>query len=105
MVLSANVEIQTGADLRVAGCSTNPPPLQTLPSGWFWLPSKPGPGGDPVTGLAEACIVKATWLCTVPQGAVRRVSGRAPAAVFKKLLNWIKDKKLEAERRGLRPKE
>ena len=100
VVLSAGAEIATGADLRVAGCTTNPAPAQCVQSGWYRLPSKPGPGGDPVTGLEEACIVKATWLCVVPRAAVRKVSKRAPARIVKQLLNWITDKEREAARRS-----
>lgn len=87
MVLNRQEEIDAFRDLRVAVCSTAFG--YALPAGWFEIPSQPG--GHPLTGLHEACVVKATWLQTIPQSGVIRISGRAPRRVFKQVLNWLKD--------------
>jgi hypothetical protein len=42
--------------------------------------------------------VKATWIEVVPQANVKRVAGRAPARVFKQVLNWLEAKRREARR-------
>ena len=42
----------------------------------FDMPTQPG--GHPITGLDEACVVKATWTQIVPQGNVIRHYKRCP---------------------------
>jgi hypothetical protein len=90
VVLNKQAEIDAGIDLRVVVCSTSfdfP-----LPSGWFIMPTQPG--GHPRTGLAEACVVKATWPAIIPQSAVRKVSPeRIPTTLFRQILNWLRDHK------------
>ena len=94
VVLSSQAEIDAGEDLRVAVCTTS---FQLpLPSGWFFLPTKPQ--GHAVTGLREACVVKATWLQSVPQANVIKIRGRAPASIVRQILNWLADKERIAKR-------
>lgn len=90
VVLNRQAEIDAGLDLWVAVCPTSFG--YPLPSGWFDMPSQPG--GHPVTGLTEACVVKATWLQSVPQSAVLKVHGRAPIAIVKQIVAWLRDQKL-----------
>jgi len=88
VVLNSQAEIEAGEDLRVAVCTTS---FETpLRSGWFAIPTKPG--GHAITGLGEACVVKATWLQVVPQANVIKVRGRAPAAIVRQIRNWLADK-------------
>jgi hypothetical protein len=87
VVLNPKIEILAGSDLRVAVCSTNMYPLR---SGWFPLPTKPG--GHAMTGLTEACVVKATWIQIVPQASVIAIRGRCPARIFKQVQNWLVEK-------------
>lgn len=88
VVLNAQSEIDAGADLRVAVCTTSfDLPLR---SGWFDIPTKPR--GHAITGMSEACVVKATWLQVVPQADVIKIKGRAPASILRQILNWLADK-------------
>lgn len=91
VVLNKQNEIDAGHDVDVVVCSTSF--HYPLPSGWFDIPSRPG--GDPQTGLPEACVVKATWPAIVRQSTIRTISGRAPIAVCRQILNWIKAKQAE----------
>ncbi|HET6878673.1 MAG TPA: type II toxin-antitoxin system PemK/MazF family toxin [Pirellulales bacterium] len=94
VVLNCSTEIEAGSDLRVAVCTTS---FRGLQSGWFELPASPG--GHKQTGLDQACVVKATWIERVPQAEVLRVFGRAPARIFKQILNWLEDKDRDEKRR------
>jgi hypothetical protein len=93
VVLSPQHEIDIGQDLRVAVISTNCRPLQP---GWFDMDA--APGGHEITGLFEACAVKATWLDKVNQADVIRVQGRCRASTFKQLQNWLAEKSRQALR-------
>jgi PemK-like, MazF-like toxin of type II toxin-antitoxin system len=87
VVLNRQDEIDAGDDLWVAVCSTSfGYPLR---SGWFDMPTQPG--GHPATGLTEACVVKATWLQTVPQAKVIRLYKRAPVRIVKQVLDWLQN--------------
>lgn len=85
VVLSDNTAIQNGGPLAVAGISTTIE--DPLPSGWYWLNTHPE--GDCVTGLREACVVKATWLDIVKIADVKEIRGRAPARIVKQLLTFV----------------
>jgi mRNA-degrading endonuclease toxin of MazEF toxin-antitoxin module len=87
LVLTATKDIESGADLRVAVCTTSA--TRPLPSGWFDIPA--GSTGDD-TGLPEACVVKATWIEKIPRTAKIRVTGRAPSRVYKQVKNWLANK-------------
>jgi hypothetical protein len=51
------------------------------------------PNGHEITGFNQACVVKATWIENVPQSEVfDRPLKRAPATIFKQVINWLKDK-------------
>lgn len=93
VVLNDQSEIDAGEDLRVAVISTNCRPLM---SGWFDMAT--APGGHPITGLSEACAVKATWLNKIKPTDVIRIQGRCLAATFKSVRNWLAEK----ERQQLR---
>jgi hypothetical protein len=88
VTLTRQSDIDSGADLRVAVCTTSF--HYPLPSGWFEMLTDPA--GHPTTGLKEACVVKATWIDTVPQSAVIRTVGRSPASIYKQIQNWLADK-------------
>jgi hypothetical protein len=87
IVVSRQEDIDAGAELHLVVCSTS----FTLPlqSGWFDVPTMPGPNGHPVTGLKEACVAKATWLQTIPAAEVMSVAGRAPAKLCRQIINWL----------------
>jgi len=89
VVLNSQEEIDRGDPLRVVVCSTGF--SYPLRPGWFDMPSRPGPGGHPATGLDEACVVKATWIDNVPQSAARmkRPTDRCPAAIFRQINDWL----------------
>jgi mRNA-degrading endonuclease toxin of MazEF toxin-antitoxin module len=95
VVLTPPIQIERGDNLRVAVCSTGCYPLRP---GWFEMPSRPGPSGDPMTGLMEACAVKGTWIETVPQQSVRmrHPTNRCPARIFRQLQAWLAEKHREA---------
>jgi hypothetical protein len=89
IVVSRQEEIDRGDDLSLVVCSTSfSMPLQ---SGWFPVPTKPGPDGHPVTGLKEACVAKATWTQTRPQAKVLSVAGRAPMSLCRQIINWLNE--------------
>ena len=56
-------------------------------------------GGHSQTGLEEACVVKATFLDTVPQASVLprkdtpfaavRPKFRCPSSIFKQVMAWL----------------
>jgi hypothetical protein len=94
VVLNPQSEIDAGADLRVAVCTTSFG--SPLPSGWFPMPTRPG--GHTTTGLTDACVVKATWLDIVPQSSVIKVVDRATATVYKQVKNWVAEKERQAKR-------
>ena len=96
VVLSPNVEIKNGDDLRVAVCTTSF--RYPLASGWFDMPSTPGARSD--LGLTKPTVVKATWIQLIPQSGVIEVYKRAPARIFKQIINWLEDKERDAKRRG-----
>lgn len=89
LVLNEQKEIDAGLDLRVAVCTTSC--NRPWPSGWFQMPATPVIG-HPITGLTQACVVKATWIDIVPQAVVIKVYGRSTRQVFKQVVNWIADK-------------
>jgi hypothetical protein len=99
VVLNPQSEIDAGMDLRVAVITTNTgrPPL---PSGWFEMPHAPESGGHPITGLTEACVVKATWLQVIPQSSVLKLGKECRRREFNLLQNWLAEK----ERSMLRAK-
>lgn len=98
IVLNPQHEIDAGNDLDVYVCTTS---FRGRQSGWFDVPTKPG--GHEMTGLDQACVVKATWHNIVPQADVIRISGRAPSQLFKQLQNWLADKERERLRRQFTP--
>lgn len=87
IVLNPQREIDAGHDLDVYVCTTS---MQNRQSGWFDVPAKPG--GHEMTGLDQACVVKATWHNIIPQNQVIRIMGRAPSSLFKQVRNWLADK-------------
>lgn len=87
IVLNPQSEIDAGSDLDVYVCTTS---YENRQPGWFDVPTKPG--GHEITGLDQACVVKATWHNVVRQDAIIRIAGRAPSSLFKQLRNWIADK-------------
>lgn len=83
LVLSPQAGIDAGLDLRVVVISTSF--SYPLPSGWYDMPARPG--GHEITGLEEACVVKATWPQRMPQSAVRKCSPYpGPARIYKQVL-------------------
>jgi hypothetical protein len=94
IVLSPQREIAAGLDLRVAVCTTSF--RYPLLSGWFEMPT--APDGHPITGLREACVVKATWIDRVPQSAVMRVVGRSTTSIYKQVLNWLAERERQMGR-------
>jgi transposase-like protein len=95
IVLTPQEEIDAGEDLFVVYCSTTF--SYPLPSGWFDVPTHSG--GDNPTGLRQACVAKATWRGTVPQNRVIRITGRASTALVRQILQWLRDKKRDADRK------
>ena len=85
IVLSTQPHIDARHDLVVAAITTDF--VHPLPSGWFAIPTMPG--GHEITGLDQACVVKATWLKQVPQTQVRAIKGRAPSRVVREVLNFL----------------
>lgn len=89
IVLNPQHEIDAGVDFSVVVCSTSF--SYPLPSGWFEMPTRPGPSGHPTTKLKEACVAKATWPQVIPQTKVLNVAGRAPVAICRQIINWQND--------------
>jgi mRNA interferase MazF len=85
VVLSTQPHIDTHGDLVVAVITTDF--THPLPSGWFAIPTMPG--GHAITGLDQACVVKATWLKQVPRTQVQAIMGRAPSRVVREILNFL----------------
>ena len=87
IVVSRQEDIDSGADLQLVVCSTS----FSLPlrSGWFDVPTMPGPSGHPVTGLKEACVAKATWLQIVPAASIISIAGRAPMSLCRQIISWL----------------
>ncbi|HVA47639.1 MAG TPA: type II toxin-antitoxin system PemK/MazF family toxin [Pirellulales bacterium] len=86
LVVSSNERIAAGDDLAVLVISTKfayPPPPH-----WFLVPSDPS--GHPVTGLDQPSVVKTDWPERIPQSQVLQVRGRAPAALVKQVINYLK---------------
>ncbi len=88
MVLNAQASIDAGDDLSVVVCTTSF--RYPLKSGWF--PMSAAPGGHPITGLVEACVVKATWQDEVAQAAVIKRVGRSMKREYKLVVNWLAEK-------------
>lgn len=95
IVLTPQAEIDAGAVLKVVVCSTTF--SYPLPPGWFDMPTDPQ-GKNP-TGLREACVAKATFPDDIPQNDVKRIAGRAPAALVRQIQQWLRDKKRDADRK------
>jgi mRNA-degrading endonuclease toxin of MazEF toxin-antitoxin module len=85
VVLTSSENIRHGSDLVVAGISTSF--RHPLPPQWFALDTHPL--GHPITGLKEACVVKADWIDIVRQDEVICVQGRALARTVKQILAYI----------------
>lgn len=96
IVLNPQHEIDAGMDLSVVVCSRNF--SYPLPSGWFDIPTKPGPGGHPMTKLDQACVAKATWPQVIPQSAVLSVAGRAPVAICRQIIQWQNEQRQKMNR-------
>jgi mRNA-degrading endonuclease toxin of MazEF toxin-antitoxin module len=94
LVLNPQADIDAGMDLVVAVCTTSF--TYPLDSGWFDMPSRPD--GHEMTGLTEACVVKATWIDAVPQSRVLKVKGRAPMAIVRQIQAWLRDKQRQSRR-------
>lgn len=94
--LSPQANIDAEMDLVVAVCTTNF--TYPLESGWFDMPTRPG--GHEITGLTDACVVKATWLAVVPQSNVLKVKGRAPMSIVRQIQAWLRDKQRQLKRGG-----
>ena len=91
LVISSNDSIAAGNDLVVLVISTKftyPPP-----SHWFLVPSDPL--GHPVTGLDQPCVIKTDWPEKIPQSDVLGVKGRAPAALVKQVISYVKQQILK----------
>lgn len=87
VVLTSNEDIAAGADLLVAGISTQF--SHPIPSHWHYLENHPL--GDCQTGLRRPCVVKASWTDVVPQDKVLEVRGYAPTQIVKLIKRYIKD--------------
>jgi len=89
VVLSNLEDINSGRPLVVAAISTQFD-LNALPTHWHKVPSQPG--GHPDTGLDQPCVVKADWLCKIPQEDIdgSRVSRRPlSSSIVRQILNWL----------------
>ncbi len=86
VVLTSSADIHRGATLVVAGISTSF--RQPLPTNWFVIDHIPG-GRHPMTGMSEACVVKADWLDSIDQADVIEVRGRTTARIVRQLLAWL----------------
>jgi mRNA-degrading endonuclease toxin of MazEF toxin-antitoxin module len=89
VILTTDAEIAAKKQLVGAVCSTSFG--KELPSGWFPMPTKPGPGGDPITGLTEACVVKSTWI--EPILKINRFAKRCPRRIVRQVEDWLRDKR------------
>jgi hypothetical protein len=85
IVMDGQQDIDANRDLHVIGISTGIPP-RPLPPHVFDVPSQPA--GHPQTGLEEAAAAFADWAVIIPQSAIRRISGRAPARLVKQIEQW-----------------
>jgi mRNA-degrading endonuclease toxin of MazEF toxin-antitoxin module len=86
LVISSNEKIAAGGDLVVLVISTKfsyPPPPE-----WFLAPSDPF--GHSLTGLDQPSVIKTDWPEKIPQTDVLGVKGRAPSALVKRVLNYVK---------------
>jgi mRNA-degrading endonuclease toxin of MazEF toxin-antitoxin module len=94
VILSDQNAIDAGDDLIVAVCTTS---FHLPHSGWFPMPA--APGGHPITGLTEACVVKATWIDdAVPQSSVLKRIGRSRKREYRLVVNWLSEKERQMER-------
>jgi hypothetical protein len=88
VVLTPTEDIVLELPITIAAISTRFDPENLLP-GEFLIPSRPG--GHPVTGLDQPCVVKAYWLKSLDKTKITRAHPRerAPAKVVRQVLNWL----------------
>lgn len=86
VVLSSQADIDAGVNLQVAVCSTAF--RYPLRDGWFDMPTHPE--GHAITGLTEACVVKATWTAEIPQANVLKLYKRCPIKIVKMVIAWLR---------------
>jgi mRNA-degrading endonuclease toxin of MazEF toxin-antitoxin module len=91
LLLSSNEKIMEGGELVVAAISTVF--SRPIPSHWFELPSRPG--GDPVTGLDQPCVVKSDWLKRVEATDVITELGMAPSRVVRQVLAYLREQAMK----------
>jgi hypothetical protein len=90
VILSPQRDIDAGRELVGAVCTTSF--FYPLPPGCFEMPSKPGPGGHEITGLEQACVVKASLIQPIPYSSIRRIGKRALMSTVRQLQQWLRDK-------------
>ncbi|NOZ41485.1 MAG: type II toxin-antitoxin system PemK/MazF family toxin [Planctomycetes bacterium] len=86
LVLSSSTDIEAGNGLVVAAISTQFD-RRNLPPHWFSAPSQPG--GHPITGLDQPCVVKSDWLCRILVTDVIRISPSVSGRLTRQVLNWL----------------